>query len=129
MPEYPFPGLRFAAATGAMEALPETVMRTRTAALIAIAMATSGPAFAGDLVDSLVRETGMHERQVLMVIGNRTPYVESRSNYGRSLAQFKAALGNERAERLIAGDTIVLDQRADVRVATLDKRRNEDRTP
>ena len=80
-------------------------------------------------MDSLTRETGMHERQVLMIIGNRTPYVESRSNYGRSLAQFKRALGNERAERLIAGETIVLDQRADVRVATLDERRNEDRTP
>jgi hypothetical protein len=104
-------------------------MRTRTAALIAIAMASSAPAFAGDLVDSLTRETGMHERQVLMIIGNRTPYVESRSNYSRSLAQFKRALGNERAERLIAGETIVLDQRADVRVATLDQRRNEDRTP
>lgn len=104
-------------------------MKTRTAALIAIAMATSAPAFAGDLVDSLTRETGMHERQVLMIIGNRSPYVESRSNYSRSLAQFKRALGSERAERLIAGETIVLEPRVDVRVATLDEPRDEERTP
>lgn len=104
-------------------------MRTKIAALIAIAMAASAPAFAGELVDSLTRETGMHERQVLMIIGNRTPYVESRSNYSRSLAQFKRALGNERAESLMAGETIVLAPRADVRVATLDERRNEDRMP
>ncbi|MGH8076038.1 MAG: hypothetical protein ACREPE_01770 [Lysobacter sp.] len=104
-------------------------MRTRTAAIIAIAMAAATPAFAGELVDALTHETGMTERQVLMIIGNRTPYVESRSNYSRSLAQFKRALGSERAEELIAGRTIVLQRHPEVRVATLDQRRTEDRMP
>lgn len=103
-------------------------MKTRTA-LIALALAAASPAYAGDMVDTLANETGLSERQVQMIVGNRTPFVEYRTSYNRSLAQFKRALGKERAERLLAGETIVLQRRPEARVATLDERRNPDRTP
>ena len=53
----------------------------------------------------------MSERQILMIVGNHSPYVESRSSYGRSLAQLRSAIGNDRMNRLMAGETIVLDRR------------------
>lgn len=103
-------------------------MKTRTA-LIVLAMAAATPAYAADMVEVLAEETGLSERQVQMLVGNRTPFIEHRYNYGRSLAQFKRALGKERAEQLIAGETVVLERRRGTRVATLDERRNQDRLP
>lgn len=100
-----------------------------TIALIVLAMAAATPAHAADTVDVLAQETGLTERQVQMIVGNRTPFIEHRYNYSRSLAQFKRALGKERAEQLIAGETVVLERRREARVATLDERRNEDRMP
>jgi len=103
-------------------------MKTITA-LILLAMAATTPAYAADMVEVLAEETGLSERQVKMIVGNRTPFIEHRNSYGRSLAQFKRALGKELAEQLIAGETIVLERRREARVATLDERRNEDRIP
>lgn len=102
-------------------------MKTTTA-LIVLALSAATPAYAADMLDVLVEETGLTARQVQMIVGNRTPFIEHRYNYGRSLAQFKRALGNERAEQLIAGETIVLERRREARVATLDVR-NENLTP
>lgn len=102
-------------------------MKSRTALLV-LAMATATPAYAAEnIVDALADETGLSVRQVQMIVGNRTPFFEYRTSYGRSLAQFKRALGKERAERLIAGETIVLERRQEARVATLDERRDQDR--
>lgn len=104
-------------------------MKARTA-LLAVVLTAAAPAFAGDsAVSELAKYTGLSERQVLMIVSNKTPYAEYRTSYGHSLAQFKRALGKERAETLIAGGTIVLERRPEVRVAALDERRNEDRMP
>ena len=103
-------------------------MKTRTA-LIVLAMAAMTPAHAADMVEMLAEETGLTERQVQMLVGNRTPFIEHRYNYGRSLAQFKRALGKERAEQLIAGETVVLQRRRGARVATVDERPDQDRAP
>lgn len=103
-------------------------METATA-LIVLAMSAATPAYAADTVAALFEETGLTERQVQMIVGNRTPFIEHRYNYGRSLAQFKRALGKERAEQLIAGETVVLERRREARIATLETRRNEDLMP
>jgi len=103
-------------------------MKTRTA-LIVLAMAAATPAYAADMVEVLAEETGLSERQVQMIVGNRTPFIEHRYNYVRSLKQFKRALGEELAQQLIAGETVVLERRREARIATLDERRNEDRMP
>lgn len=103
-------------------------MKTRTA-LIVLAMAAATPAYAADMVEVLAEETGLSERQVQMIVGNRTPFIEHRYNYSRSLKQFKRALGEELAQQLIAGETVVLERRREARIATLDERRNQDRMP
>jgi hypothetical protein len=38
-------------------------------------------------------------------------------------------LGKQRAEQLMAGETVVLEGRREARVATLDKRHHEDHMP
>jgi tRNA 2-selenouridine synthase SelU len=78
-------------------------------AILALAMAATAPAFGAELVADLARETGLSERRVQMIVGNRTPFAEYRTSYSRSLAQFKRALGNERYERLVAGLPIELE--------------------
>ena len=101
-------------------------MKSRIA-LLALAMAAAAPAVAGDLVAQLADRTGLNERQVSMIIGNRTPYAEYRTNYGRALAQFKRALGAERADELIAGRTVVLDRAIQARVAIVAPREADPR--
>lgn len=104
-------------------------MKTRIA-LIALAMAAATPAYASDsLVGALADETGLTVRQVQMIVHNRTPFAEYRTSYTRSLAQFKRALGEERAEQLLAGDPIVLHRRQEARVALLEQRGDQARTP
>ena len=60
-----------------------------TAALLATA-----PALASEAqIEYVARESGLSERKVRMVLGNRTPYAEYRANYERSAARIKAAIG------------------------------------
>ncbi len=87
--------------------------------LLAVTMAAMAPAYAGGSIADLADATGLTERQVLMLISNRTPYVEYRTSHSSALAQFKKALGKERAERLLAGETIYLERRTNGRIASL----------
>lgn len=98
-------------------------------ALVALAMAAAAPAYATTLIDDLSQATGLSPRKVQMIVGNRTPYAEYTRSYDRSLAQFKRALGNERAERVIAGEPFTRERSRQARVAVLDERRTVDRTP
>lgn len=94
-------------------------MNARTAALFTLAMAAATPAYAADVVAELSQQTGLSERQVEMIIGNRTPFAEYRQSYSRTLKQFKAAVGEEHYQRLISGQSsLPLDTRATARVAT-----------
>ena len=55
----------------------------------------------------------MSERNVRMLRGARTPYAEYRIDYSRKLRQFKQALGESNYEKLMNGETIVLEVKAD----------------
>ena len=103
-------------------------MNARTA-LLAVALTATAPAFAGDnSVAELAEYTGLSERQVQMIIGNRTPFAEYTRSYNRSLAQFKRALGDERVDQLLAGEPVVLERRPATRIVKVDTRTSEDQT-
>jgi hypothetical protein len=96
-------------------------MKIRLALLAASLVAISAPAFAGDNpVEVLSQQTGVTERHVRMLIGNRTPYPEYRFAYDRELKKFKAGIGEANYQRLMSGQNIVLPsgQRVDIRVAS-----------
>lgn len=88
-------------------------------ALLALAMTATAPAFAGSPISELADYTGLSERKVRMVLGNRTAFAEYRYTYDRSLAQFKRALGNDRYERLISGQPVELEGRGEVKLAVI----------
>lgn len=85
-------------------------MNARTA-LFVVAMAAAAPVYANAVVDTLSQETGLSERKVQMIVGNRTAFAEYTRSYDRSLEQFKRALGDERYQRLMAGQTIQVGER------------------
>ncbi|RNF85962.1 hypothetical protein [Montanilutibacter psychrotolerans] len=87
------------------------------AAFIAVALVAAAPAYAGDL-SLIAQQTGLSERKVQMLMGNRTPFAEYTRSYERAREQFENALGKERAADLLAGRTITLDIPRDARVAT-----------
>lgn len=98
-------------------------MKTRTA-LLALALAIAAPAFAAESqVEQLSQETGLSERSIRMLVGNRTPYAEYRYAYNRSLDKFTQALGKERAARFLAGETITLNNGTKVNLAMLGRDR------
>ena len=70
-----------------------------TAALLATA-----PALASEAqIEYVARESGLSERKVRMVLGNRTPYAEYRYTYARSAARIREAIGDEQFERMVVG--------------------------
>ena len=98
-------------------------MKTRTA-LLALALAIAAPAFAGEnVVEQLSNETGISERKIQMLIGNRTPFAEYTYTYDRYMVKFQRALGKERAARFLAGETITLDNGTQVNLAMLGRDR------
>lgn len=85
--------------------------------LAAVAIAMTSPAFAYDNpVEELARQSGLSERKVKMILGDRTAYAEYHYTYDRSLEQFKAAIGEANYQRLISGKPVVLPQAADIAV-------------
>ena len=88
-------------------------MNTRTALLMAAAMAIAPvAAHADDTVAQLARETGLTERNVRMVLGARTPYAEYRVMYNRVERQFKRAVGEDNYDRLMRGESVVIQRAA-----------------
>lgn len=105
-------------------------MTARTAILAAaLASVASLPAYAGNPagasnpgrkinpIQELADYTGLTKRKVNMILGCRTCFAEYRYTYDRSLEQFKSALGDERYERLMAGQPVALDDQRGNRVA------------
>jgi len=97
-------------------------MNIRLALLAAALAAVSAPAFARDnnAVEALSQQTGVSERHVRMLIGNRTPYPEYPYAYYRELKKFKAGLGEANYQRLMSGQTILLrsGDRVNIRIAS-----------
>ena len=98
-------------------------MNTRTALVVAL-LAAPFSAQAGDTIQQLSEHTGLSERRVQMILGNRTSFAEYPYTYQRSLEQFRQALGEENYRRLMEGQTVVLQSAPDkdeaVRVARED---------
>jgi hypothetical protein len=86
-------------------------MNATTASLMAAVLAVAPlAAHADDSVAQLARETGLTERNVRMVLGARTPYAEYRVMYSRVERQFKRAVGEDNYDRLMRGESIVIER-------------------
>ena len=77
-------------------------------AFIALAMAVTAPAWAADPVGDLSKITGLSERKVQMIVGNRTAFAEDPYTYDRALAKFVAAIGKDNYNRLMDGEAVAL---------------------
>ncbi|GAB3342443.1 hypothetical protein [Marilutibacter aestuarii] len=77
--------------------------------LFVLASFAAMPALAGnDPVGDLSDVTGLSERKVQMVLGNRTAFAEYRYTYDRALARFTRAVGKDAHERLMRGESVAL---------------------
>ncbi len=77
--------------------------------LFVLASFAAFPAVAGnDPVGDLSNITGLSERKVQMVLGNRTAFAEYRYTYDRALARFTRVVGKEGHERLLRGESVAL---------------------
>ena len=78
-------------------------------ATLVLAAAAALPAHAGDdPIAKLSDITGLSERKVQMVLGNRTAYAEYRYSYDRSVRTFTRAIGQENLQRLLDGEEVAL---------------------
>ena len=77
-------------------------------ALIVLATSFALPAWAGGPVSDLAGISGLSERKVQMLIGNRTAFAEYRYSYDRSLEKLIAAIGTNNYERLMDGERVVV---------------------
>jgi len=77
-------------------------------AFIALAMAVTAPAWAADPVGDLSKITGLTERKVSMVLGNRTAFAEYPYTYDRAYKKFVAAIGRDNYDRLMDGEAVAL---------------------
>ncbi|AWV08290.1 hypothetical protein [Marilutibacter maris] len=83
-------------------------MKVQIATLV-LATAAALPAWAGnDPITELSGITGLSERKVQMVLGNRTAYAEYRYTYDRSVKAFTRAVGEENFHRLLNGEEVAL---------------------
>jgi len=77
-------------------------------AFIALAMAVTAPAWAADPMGDLSKITGLSERKVQMIVGNRTAFAEYPYTYDRALDKFVAAIGKDNYNRLMDGEAVAL---------------------
>jgi hypothetical protein len=89
----------------------EDVMNIRYAfAVIAVLAAT--PALAEeDLVRTLSEQSGLSERKVRMLLGNRSAYAEYPYTHQRSVEQLEKAIGKDNYQRLISGQRIEMPKK------------------
>lgn len=103
-------------------------MNIRLALLAAALMAASAPALAGDdPVRLLAQETGLSERKVNMILGNRTSFAEYPYTYQRSVEKLRKAIGEGRYDQLMNhGEFIAAtpETKARAMLAALAERRN-----
>lgn len=108
-------------------------MNIRLALLAATLAAMSAPALAADdPCRQLARETGLSERKVNMILGNRTSFAEYPYTYERSVAKLRKAIGEGRYDQLINNGNLVaasVDSKALALLAALDENRRNARTP
>ena len=82
-------------------------------AFIALAMAAAAPAWAAeDPIGDLSKVTGLSERKVQMILGNRTAFAEYPYTYDRALEKFVDAVGDTNYQRLMNGESVALRDKA-----------------
>lgn len=100
-------------------------MKAKIACMV-IAIAAASPVYAADsIVEQLASDTGLSERKVQMILGNRTAFAEYPYTYQRALEKFQAAIGKDNYEQLMAGQPIRLRNGVEITrtlVAKADKR-------
>lgn len=108
-------------------------MNFRLALLAASLAAMSAPAFAGDdPCSQLARETGLSERKINMILGNRTSFAEYRYTYERSVEKLRESIGEGRYDQLMNNHNLIaasVDTKALALLAALDENRRNARTP
>ena len=104
-------------------------MNIRLALLTAALMAVSAPALAGDdPCKQLAQETGLSERKINMILGNRTSFAEYPYTYQRSVEKLRRAIGEGRYDHLMNNGELIAatpDTKARALLAVLAERRNE----
>lgn len=84
-------------------------MKAKIAALVVALAAVAPSAWAQeDPVGDLAQITGLSERKVQMILGNRTSFAEYPYTYQRSLEKFVDAVGEVRYQMLISGQPVEL---------------------
>lgn len=95
---------------------------------IAAALALSGPAWAQqDPISELAEISGLSERKVNMLLGNRTSFAEYPYTFIRAQEKFEAAIGRDNYQRLLNGESVAIEYRGEHRIVSLD--RGKDATP
>ena len=107
----------------------EAIMNIRLASLSVALMVVAAPAFAGgdDPCKQLAQETGLTQRKVEMILGNRTSYAEYPYTYARSVDKLREAIGEGRYEQLMNEGNLISasnDVKARALLAALDENRN-----
>lgn len=104
-------------------------MNIRLALLTAALMAVSAPALAADdPCKQLAQETGLSERKINMILGNRTSFAEYPYTYQRSVEKLREAIGEGRYDHLMNNGELIAatpDAKARALLAVLEERRNE----
>ncbi|MET0892363.1 MAG: hypothetical protein ABWY01_02205 [Pseudoxanthomonas sp.] len=80
-----------------------------TKTLLCIGLLAAAPLANASSTTALARATGLTERNIGMLFGGRTAYTEYPVSYNRVLRQFKQALGEDNYQKLMRGETIVLE--------------------
>ena len=84
-------------------------MKAKIAALVVALAAVAPSAWAQeDPVGDLAQITGLSERKVQMIVGNRSSFAEYPYTYQRSLEKFVDAVGEVRYQMLISGQPVEL---------------------
>ena len=84
-------------------------MKAKIAALVVALAAVAPSAWAQeDPVGDLTQITGLSERKVQMIVGNRSSFAEYPYTYQRSLEKFVDAVGEVRYQMLISGQPVEL---------------------
>lgn len=84
-------------------------MKAKIAALVVALAAVAPSAWAQeDPIGDLAQITGLSERKVQMIVGNRSSFAEYPYTYQRSLEKFVDAVGEVRYQMLISGQPVEL---------------------
>jgi hypothetical protein len=85
------------------------------AVAIAATVVLSTPVFAqkvtsAETIRAVALQSGLSERKVRMLVGNRSGFAEYRATYQRSQEKLIRAIGQDNYQRLLSGEAIELPQ-------------------